>query len=225
MTIVLITGADKGIGFETARRLTDLVHPVWIGARDAQRGQDAADVIGVKWVQIDVTADHSIAAAMATIEAAGGPDVLVDNAVIPPHEPLGDDWFDVFNTHTRGVVRTQAALPLPRNSDNPGVVNPASSLGSFGVVTKPDKTQSQFASGIYGTSKVAVAMLSLRYSMAERTIKFNAVEPGYTNTDSKAAMPGGHPVTDSARGAVERVLLPAEGPTGTLVEDGEILPW
>ena len=226
MTTVLITGANKGIGFETARQLTALGHTVWIGARDAQRGQAAAVTIGAKWVQLDVTDDESIAAAMATIAAAGGLDVLVNNAGVPPHAPFGDDWFDVFNTNTLGVVRvTQAALPLLRQSSNPGVVNLASSLGSFGVVTNPAKMQSTFASGIYGTSKAAVSMLTLQYSMAEPTVKFNAVEPGYTNTDFNAAMLGGRSVTESARGVVERVLLPVGGPTGTLVENGEPIPW
>lgn len=225
MTTVLITGANKGIGFETARQLTELGHTVWIGARDAERGKTAAAAIGAKWVQLDVTNDDSIAAAMGDI-SEGGLDVLVNNAGIPPHEPFGDDWFDVFNTNTLGVLRvTRAALPLLRESTNPGVVNLAASLGSFGIVTDPEKMQSTFASGIYGTSKAAVAMLTLQYSMAEPTIKFNAVEPGYTNTDFNAAMPGGRSVAESARGVVERVLLGTDGPTGTLVEDGDTIPW
>src|SRR5258705_11668047 len=72
MTTTLITGANKGLGEETARQLIELGHDVWIGARDAERGQAAADELDARFVRLDVTDDDSVASAAAVIEGAGG---------------------------------------------------------------------------------------------------------------------------------------------------------
>jgi NAD(P)-dependent dehydrogenase (short-subunit alcohol dehydrogenase family) len=85
MTITLITGANKGIGYETARRLVEAGHTVYVGARNIERGQKAATELGARFVQLDVTDDASVAAAMTTIgDAEGRLDVLVNNAAIGP---------------------------------------------------------------------------------------------------------------------------------------------
>ena len=129
MTVTLITGANKGIGFETARQLLELGHVVYIGARDAERGEKAAAGLGARFVQLDVTNDASVSSALASIDAAEGRlDVLVHNRA--------------FDTNAVGIVRvTQAALPLLRKSANAHVVTISSSAGSFWAVTNPDRPE------------------------------------------------------------------------------------
>ncbi len=227
MTITLITGANKGIGYETARQLTALGHTVYIGARSVERGERAAAALGVRFVQLDVTDDASVAAAITTIgDAEGRLDVLVNNAGIAPATPFGPDALEVFDTNAIGVIRvTQAALPLLHKSAHPVVVNVTSSLGSFWAVTNPERQESHFASGAYGASKAAVSMLTVQYAKAEPAIKFNAVEPGYTATDFTAAIGGGRPVEASAKVVVRLATIGADGSTGTLQEDVGELRW
>src|SRR5271154_2298406 len=137
MTTTLITGANKGLGKETARLLVAAGHNVWLGARDAGRGRTAAEELGARFVQLDVTDDASVAAALAQIEADGGLDVLVNNAGIAKRagggEALdGPSALLVFDTNAVGITRvTEGSLPLLRRSDNPVVVNVSSALGSF----------------------------------------------------------------------------------------------
>ena len=125
MTTTLITGANKGLGFETARRLIDAGHTVYVGSRDAERGRRAAGQLGARMVLIDVTDDASVAAAAKTIEADGGLDVLVNNAGIEMRtdgnrvpgaaEVTADVMRSLFETNVFGVVRvTHAFLPLLR---------------------------------------------------------------------------------------------------------------
>ena len=148
MTVTLITGANKGLGYETARRLTKLGHTVYIGARSAERGQAAAAELGARFVQLDVTDDASAEAAMCVIgERDGRLDVLVNNAGIWDGR-IGVDGLTgatalkEFDTNVIGVVSvTQAALPLLRKSQNPVVVNVSSGLGSFWAVTSPQRNE------------------------------------------------------------------------------------
>jgi NAD(P)-dependent dehydrogenase (short-subunit alcohol dehydrogenase family) len=115
MTVTLITGANKGIGFETAKRLLELGHTVYIDARDIERGEKAAAALGARFVQLDVTDYASVSNALAMISAAEGQlDVLVHNAGILGNELLdGPTALRVFDTNAVGIVRvTEAALPL-----------------------------------------------------------------------------------------------------------------
>jgi NAD(P)-dependent dehydrogenase (short-subunit alcohol dehydrogenase family) len=143
MTTTLITGANKGLGKETARLLVGAGHDVWLGARDEARGRAAADEVGARFVQLDVTDDASVAAAVAQIAADGGLDVLVNNAGIAKRagggEALdGPSALEVFDTNAVGIIRvTEAALPLLRRSDNPVVVNVSSALGPFTATHDP----------------------------------------------------------------------------------------
>ena len=122
MTTTLITGANKGLGKETARALVAEGHTVWLGSRDEARGRAAAEEVGARFVQLDVTDDASVAAALATIGASGtGLDVLVNNAGIARRgegmaEAMdGPSVLEVFDTNVVGIVRvTEAALPLLR---------------------------------------------------------------------------------------------------------------
>jgi NAD(P)-dependent dehydrogenase (short-subunit alcohol dehydrogenase family) len=227
MTTTLITGANKGLGKETARQLVAAGHKVYVGARDKALGSAAAEELGARFVQLDVTDDDSVAAAFAQVEAEGGLDVLVNNAGIAMVALNGPEALRMFDTNAVGVIRvTEAALPLLRKSANPVVVNISSALGSFWANHNPDRPASQFPSIVYGATKAAVSMLTVQYARAVPEIKFNAVEPGYTATDLGG---GGHdqgrPAEVSARPIVRMATIGNDGPTGTFQEDDAELAW
>lgn len=228
MGVVLVTGANKGIGFETAKQLQELGHAVYVGARTPERGQDAAQRIGARFVQLDVTDDDSVARALEVIAAAEGRlDVLVNNAGIQEFEPVsGPLALRGFDTNAVGVVRvTEAALPLLRGSTNPVVVTVSSSAGSFWAVTNPDRPEYHLTNAVYAASKAAATMLTLQYAKANPDMRINAIEPGYTATDMTAAFEGGRPVDEAARAVVKLATIDATGPTGTLQDEAGVLSW
>src|SRR5689334_13625166 len=190
MTTTLITGANKGLGFETARRLIEAGHTVYVGARDVQRGQDAAARLGSRFVQLDVTDEDSVKAAAEFIrEDAGRLDVLVNNAGIGgAHKPVGEvtgaDMQTTYDTNVFGVVRvTHAFLPLLEAADAPVVVNVSSGLASLAVTSDPNRIESQVTLLDYNSSKTALIMVTSQYAKVYPAIRFNAVDPGYTATD------------------------------------------
>lgn len=227
MTTTLITGANKGLGKETARQLIAAGHTVYIGARNIERGRAAAEELGARFVQLDVQDDASVAAAFARIEADGGLDVLINNAGIAKVALNGPEALEVFDTNVVGIVRvTEAALPLLRKSPNPIVINVSSALGSFGAVNDPDRPAYHFRAIVYGASKAAVSMLTLQYAKTYPEIKINAVEPGYTATElGGVTNEGGQPVEAGAKIITRMALIDKDGPTGTFQEDGGELPW
>ncbi|GIM95030.1 SDR family NAD(P)-dependent oxidoreductase [Paractinoplanes toevensis] len=228
MTITLITGANKGIGFETARQLRDLGHVVYLGARDADRGEKAAAAIGARFVRLDVTDDASANDALATIGSAEGQlDVLVHNAGILADGPLdGPSALRAFDTNAVGIVRvTEAALPLLRKSSNPTVVTVSSSAGSFWAVNNPDRPEFHLPLALYSASKAAATMLTVQYAKSQPGIKFNAVEPGTTATDMTAAFGIGRPPAESAKVVVHLATLDPDGPTGTFRDENGELAW
>jgi NAD(P)-dependent dehydrogenase (short-subunit alcohol dehydrogenase family) len=171
MTVTLITGGNKGLGRETARRLLALGHTVYIGARDAGRGRAAADALGAGLLVLDVTGDASVAAAAAELSRREGRlDVLVNNAgvfegLMKPDDITAADMGRVFDVNVFGIVRmTHAFLPLLRASAAPVIVNVSSGLGSFGVVTDPASHEFGFSVPAYGSSKAAVGMLTVQYA-------------------------------------------------------------
>ena len=232
MTTTLITGANKGLGYETARRLLAAGHRVWIGARDAERGRAAADALGdgARCVALDVTDEASIAAAAGEVAAAGGLDVLVNNAGIVGAltgvpETTAADVAHVLETNVLGLVRvTQAFLPLLERSERPVVVNVSSGMGSFGVTTDPDRFESTLVGLAYPASKAAVTMLTTQYAKALPHMRVNAVDPGYTATDFN-----GHRGTQSVEEGTDAIVRMAQvdgsGPTGTFVDRHGIVPW
>jgi len=227
MTTTLITGATRGLGKETARQLVAAGHTVYVGARDADRGRAVAEELGSRWVQLDVTDDVSVAAALARIEADGGLDVLINNAGIASMALNGPEALATFDTNAVGVLRvTEAALPLLRRSAHPVVVNLSSALGSFWANHAPDRPASQVSAIVYGASKAAVSMLTVQYARAVPEVRFNAVEPGYTATElGGQGNPHGRPVEVSARTIVRVATLGADAPTGTFQEDDGELGW
>jgi NAD(P)-dependent dehydrogenase (short-subunit alcohol dehydrogenase family) len=227
MTVTLITGANRGIGYETARQLVELGHDVYLGARDVERGEKAAADLGARFVQLDVTDDASVRSALAAIDAAGGRlDVLVHNAGVLETGLDGPAALRSFDTNAVGIVRvTEAALPLLRRSSNPNVVTVSSSMGSFWAVNNPERPESGMPLALYAASKTAATMLTVQYAKAHPDIKFNALEPGTTATDMTAAFGIGRPVQESARVVVRLATLDADGPTGTYTDEAGVLPW
>jgi NAD(P)-dependent dehydrogenase (short-subunit alcohol dehydrogenase family) len=228
MTVTLITGGNKGLGYETARQLIERGHVVYVGARSVERGEAAASQLGAQFVQLDVTDDASVETAMSVIgESVGHLDVVVNNAGISTTADVnGPVALDVFDTNVIGVIRvTQAALPLLQKSDNPVVVNVSSALGSFWAVTNPHRRQFHFPSVVYGASKAAVSMLTVQYAKARPDIKFNAVEPGFTATDLTPFSGAGQPVEKGAEVIVRLATIGKDGPTGTFEENEGELAW
>ncbi|NUS92970.1 MAG: SDR family NAD(P)-dependent oxidoreductase [Nocardia sp.] len=196
-TTALITGANKGLGHETARRLADLGWTVWLGARDIARGEAAAAAIRagqpaaeVRPLSLDVTDDESVRAAYDTVTGAGtGLDVLVNNAGIgtdraAPLDTAPADLALVYGVNVLGPVRvTREFLPLLRKSPAPRLVMVSSGLGSFGVVTDRTGLASAFVDLVYPSSKAALNMVTVMYEKALPDVRVTAVDPGYTATD------------------------------------------
>ena len=227
MTTTLITGANKGLGYETARRLLAEGHDVWVGARDAARGQAAADELGARFVQLDVTDDASVAAAVETV---GELDVLVNNAgisggMVPVPEVTPDVVERVLATNVVGIVRvTQAFTPLLKRSPNPMIVNVSSGMGSIGITSNPERLESTLVGLQYPASKAAVNMLTTQYAKALPEMRVNCVDPGYTATDFNRHS-GHKTVEQGADVIVQMALLDSSGPTGTYVDDQGTVPW
>jgi NAD(P)-dependent dehydrogenase (short-subunit alcohol dehydrogenase family) len=223
MTTTLITGANKGLGYETARRLLAEGHTVWVGARDQERGQQAADALGARFVQLDVTSDDSVANAAAHLEANGGLDVLINNAGITgvqkePADLTGPDALEVYNTNVVGIVRTlHAFLPLLKRSAAPTVVNVTSGLGSFASVHDAERVESRVIAPLYTSSKSAVTMLTVQYAKALPEIRINAADPGYTATDLNGNS-GTQTVTEGTDAIVELATRGLDGATGTFID-------
>jgi len=230
MTTTLITGANKGLGFETARRLIAAGHTVYLGSRDEERGRAAAAALGATPIVIDITDDASVAAAAKTVEAAGGLDVLVNNAAIAgPWAAVGDVTADtlgpLYDTNVFGVVRTMHAfLPLLARSAAAVVVNVSSGLGSMFRATDPNSMESKFPSLAYGSSKAAVNMLTVRYAQAYPAMRINCVDPGYTATDLNGNS-GTQTVEQGAEIIVRMAQLGPDGPTGSYADAEGGIPW
>jgi NAD(P)-dependent dehydrogenase (short-subunit alcohol dehydrogenase family) len=235
MAKILITGANKGLGFETARQLIAAGHTVYLGSRDAERGRRAAEQLGARPVQLDVTDDASVAAAVKSIEADGGLDVLVNNAgveargagnvVIGAAEVTADMMRTLFETNVFGVVRvTHAFLPLLEKSAAPVVVNVSSGLGSMARITEPGTLTYAYPGVAYPASKTTVNMLTVQYAKAFPNMRINAVEPGYTKTDLNGNT--GIQTVEQGAGIIVRMAQVApDGPTGGYFDAEGPLPW
>ena len=229
-TTTFITGANKSLGFETARRLVEAGHTVLIGARDPQRGRTAAELLGARFVQIDVTDDASVQAAAADVLAHEGKvDVLVNNAgilgrVCPVEQYTAADMRAVLDVNVVGIVRvTHAFLPLLRNSSNPVIVNVSSGMGSFDLTQDPTRIESQYALPLYAASKAAVTMLTTQYAKELKDVKINAADPGQTATDFTGGLC--HSVADGAASIVTLATIGSDGPTGQFIDRSGTLPW
>jgi NAD(P)-dependent dehydrogenase (short-subunit alcohol dehydrogenase family) len=230
-TTTFITGANKGLGFETARRLTELGHTVILGARDRRLGAEAAEKLGVRFVPIDVTDDASVAQAAADVDAHEGRlDVLINNAGIigrraPADELTADDATQVFQTNVISIVRvTSAFLPLLRRSEEPRVVNVSSGMGSQALTHDPKRIESQIAAPLYPASKAAVTMLTTQYAKALTDVRVNAADPGYTGTDLNGNR-GTQTVTEGTDAIVTLATEPADAGTGRFLDRYGPVAW
>ncbi|MEU5115696.1 SDR family NAD(P)-dependent oxidoreductase [Streptomyces longwoodensis] len=231
MTITFITGANKGLGRETARRLIGLGHTVLLGARDPELGREAAAALGARYVPLDVTDDASVAAAAADVAAHEGKvDVLINNAGV--HGPVGDpsdltaaDALAVLDVNLVGVIRTTTAfLPLLRRSDDPAIINVSSGMGSLALTHDPDRPESGVVAPLYTSSKAALTMLTTQYAKALKDIRVNAADPGYTATDLNGHS-GPQTVTEGTDAIVSLATeLPGAG-TGRFVSRHGEMAW
>jgi NAD(P)-dependent dehydrogenase (short-subunit alcohol dehydrogenase family) len=241
MTTVLITGANKGLGFETARQLAGRGWTVFLGARDPARGEAAAKELRaglpsetdaeVHVVPLDVTDDASVDGAVAAVSARTDHlDVLVNNAGIigartAPLETGPADFLACFGVNLLGPVRTtRAFLPLLSRADVPRVVMVSSGMGSLAVTTDPGRLESGIVALVYPSSKAALNMVTTQYAKALPGWKVNAVDPGYTATDLNDHA-GHKTVAEGARAIVAMATVGADGPTGGFFDDAGRVPW
>ena len=236
MTTTLITGGNKGLGFEAGRQLLAAGHTVYLASRDAERGRRAAALLGARTVQLDVTRDESVEAAVRAIEADGGLDVLVNNAGIAPEwrkdnsvvgaaELTADLMRETFETNVFGVVRVlRAFLPLLERAANPVVVNVSSGLASMTRATAVEPSSHAYPGVAYPASKAAVNMITVQYAKAFPGMRINAVEPGFTSTDLNGNS-GRQTVEQGALVIARMAQVGQDGPTGGYFAAGGALAW
>ncbi|ALO05842.1 Putative keto acyl reductase [Streptomyces venezuelae] len=238
-TTALVTGANKGIGYEIAAGLGALGWSVGVGARDEQRRKAAVERLRAAGVDafgvpLDVTDDASASAAARLIEQqAGRLDVLVNNAAITggwPQEPTRVDPAiirTVVETNVIGVIRvTNAMMPLLRRSAAPRIVNMSSSVGSL---TRQSNTAAEQAGPVavaYSPSKTFLNAVTLQYAreLSGTNILINAGCPGYVATDLNGFR-GVRTPEQGAAIAIKLATLPDDGPTGQFFEDTGTVPW
>ncbi|MFB9726964.1 SDR family NAD(P)-dependent oxidoreductase [Haloechinothrix salitolerans] len=234
--IALVTGANKGLGFETTRQLAGLGWTVWLGARDAGRGRLALARLGeslpdadVRLVALDVTSDESVTAASGRIaEESGRLDVVVNNAgtagrFVGPEETAPADFLPVFGVNLLGPMRvTNAFLPLLRKAETPRVVMVSSGMGSFGITTDPARIESTLHGLHYPSSKAALNMVTSQYAKALPDVEVCAVDPGYTATDFN-----GHSGTQTVAEGAEAIVraCTAEQLPGAFFDRHGVVPW
>lgn len=231
--IAVVTGANKGIGKEIARQLGQRGVTVLVGARDVERGaQAAAEVGAAAAVHLDVTDAESVAAAVKLVERDFGHlDILVNNAGIaldevPASELPTEVMRRTYETNVFGVASvTNAFLPLLRKSASARIVNVSSLLGS--ITEAADQAVSSGPGLLaYSTSKSALNAMTVVYAneLRDAGVQVNAINPGYCATD----LNGHQGVLDAAQGAavaVDVALAPDDGPTGGFHTAGGTLPW
>jgi NAD(P)-dependent dehydrogenase (short-subunit alcohol dehydrogenase family) len=245
MKTALITGANKSIGFEAARQLLQQGYYVYLGSRDAQKGQQAVGQLKaegltqVELLLIDVTDSASITAARAALgQKTPVLDVLINNAGISggmPQPALTTSTSaikEVFETNVFGVIEvTQTFVDLMRPSPAPRIVNVTSGLGSLTLHNDPSWKYYGVKLAAYNTSKAALNAytIMLAYELRDTPFKVNAVDPGYTATDfNHHSGPGS--VQDAAARLVKAAVLGPDGPTSQFFSDDNapetgISPW
>ncbi|MDZ7881479.1 MAG: SDR family NAD(P)-dependent oxidoreductase [Mycobacterium sp.] len=231
MPKTLITGANKGLGHETARQLVAAGHTVYVGARNPMRGRAAAMRIGARFVELDVTNDASAAA----IAVAGGLDVLINNAgvvertpagrFLPAADETGDSVRSTFETNVVGVVRMiQAFLPLLERSNAPVIVNVSSGLSLTRDLIRGDSPTHAFPGIGYPASKAALNSVTVQYAKAYPDIRINAAGPGFTATELNCHT-GRQSVEEGAEIIVRLAQISPDGPSGGFFDLGGSIPW
>ncbi|WP_343690894.1 SDR family oxidoreductase [Chitinophaga sp.] len=241
MKSALVTGANKGIGFEVAKILAQQGFFVYLGSRQLKNGEAAVEQLRAEGlqhiaaVQLDVTSQASVDAARSAITAL---DVLVNNAGIAGGfeqsalETSADDFLTVYDTNVFGVIRvTQAFIDLLRQSEAPRIVNVSTAMASLSLAADIENANYPKRYVAYQSSKSALNMytVNLAYELKETACKVNAVCPGYTRTDFT-----GHQGTSTAAEAGQRIakyaLIGPDGPTGKYFSEEyypapAVCPW
>ncbi|TGN40779.1 SDR family oxidoreductase [Klebsiella oxytoca] len=238
--IALITGANKGLGYEIAHKLGLKGITVYVGARNESRGKAAVEKlidegVDARYVLIDLDNKESIVQAAKSIEKEHGHlDILVNNAgVIDPQDGVPsttsvDTVKRTFETNFYGALLvTQIMLPLIKKAQAGRVVNMSSGLGSLKLNEDPTWEFADTKLIGYNASKAALNMLTvqLAWELRDTPVKVNAANPNFTDTELVPGAVGGRPVSEGARTAIELALLSSDGPTGGFFEDGQVLPW
>ena len=238
MKTVLITGANKGIGFETARQLAQLGYFVYLGSRNKMKGLDAVNklkdsgISNVELVEIDVTNIDSIKRARQKLESQiEALDVLINNAGIAGKQPQNmssgniENLRNVFETNFFGAVQTtQQFIDLLKKSKEPVIVNVSSELGSLAVHNSTQNPNYGIFDA-YSCSKTALNAFTvmLANELRDTHFKINSITPGYTATDLNQ-FKGAQTVEQGAKSIVKYATIDHEGPTGKFFREKEI-PW
>ncbi len=223
MAVALVTGANRGIGRETARQLVEAGYDVVLSARDESKAREAAEAVGALPLQLDVADPESIDRAVQRLsEDPGSLDVLVNNAGV------GTDWGvagadpdfvaiqAALDTNFFGAYRlTVGLLPLLRASEHPRVVNVSSGMGGIAEM-------GGWSPG-YRVSKAALNAMTriLSNELGEAGVLVNSACPGFVSTDMGSQFGATKPVEDGASGIVWLATLPDDGPTGGFFRDGK----
>lgn len=240
MRTVLITGANKGVGFETARQLAQLKHFVYLGSRDIISGQQAADqlkaagITNVAAIQIDVTDIDAIRKAKTVLDhQIGSLDLLINNAGIAGEQPqhMAECSMEIirnlFETNYFGAVQTtQVMLPLLKRSSAPAIINVSSEVGSLTMHMAADRRPNWSNFSAYGASKTALNAFTvmLANELRGHNIMVNSVTPGYTATGLNQ-FKGTKTVAEGARAIVQLAMLTDSAVTGRFFNDSGELPW
>lgn len=243
MKTILITGANRGIGFETAKQMAELGYFVYLGSRDKEKGEKAVATLNsmglsnIALLQIDISDSNSIKEARAELEqTTESLDVLINNAGIlgdMPQEPSVtsiENYKKVFQTNVFGTIEvTQQFLPLLGKSESPRIVNVSSEVGSLTENSNPnwlkyDSVKPFFAG--YGASKSAVNAytIALAYELRNTKFKVNSVTPGHTATDFNNYK-GTKTVEEGAKPIVKYATISGEGASGKFYNDEGEVRW
>jgi NAD(P)-dependent dehydrogenase (short-subunit alcohol dehydrogenase family) len=236
----LVTGANKGIGLDTARHLAQRGIHLLVGARDRNKSEAAvaelrSEGLSAEAIVIDVISEESIRRALDEVASrhqsldilVNNAGVLLDDSTKPPSQQTLEVWRRTYEANVFGVVAvTRAFLPLLRQAPAARIVNVSSILGSLTLHSDPSSRVYGSSSVAYDSSKTALNAwtISLAIELRQTPIKVNAVHPGHVKTDM-GGQAAPMQIVDGARSSVEMATLAADGPTGSYVHLGKSLPW
>ncbi len=237
MKTILITGANKGIGFETARQLAKAGNYVYLGSRNKENGNEAVKklnnegITNVETVVIDVADSNSVRQARQELEGRiGSLDMLINNAGIPGDQPQDfatgpiDNLRHIFDTNFFGIVQTtQEFLPLLKKAKRASIINVSSEVGSIAMRLEPGRNTNRDKYNAYGASKTAVNAFTvmLANELYETGITVNSVTPGYTATDLNGFQ-GAKTIEQGATAIVRMAMQDNPGTAKFMKDEGEV---